>query len=322
MRPSTARISIRGKIIETPAIRVGEDLVVVQGKILRIASIYAEEFVSAASRDPVRMIEAIRSSMPGADIFTFSQHLPNIEPAYGYYFEWDNVAAIELSDYESWWNTQIRTNARKAVRKSLKNGVVVRRVPFNDEFVAGISAIYNETPLRQGRAFWHYGKALELVRDMNATFMDGSDFIGAYYNSELIGFLKVVYTDGRAEMMQILSKLAHSDKAPANALLAKAVELACQRRSSHLIYGRYIYGNKGIDSLTEFKRHNGFRRIDIPMYFVPLGVKGKLAMTLGLHREISGLLPRKIYLATLGIRNAIHSRRLGASGLERICREE
>jgi hypothetical protein len=308
--PSTAGISIRGKIVRVPAIRLGEDLVVVTGRLLKFASIAAEEFMCGASRDPARFVDAIRSSTLDADIFTFSQFPPDIEPRYPYFYELDNMAAIELVDYDYWWNRQIKTNARKSVRKSVKNGVVVRKASFDDEFVAGISEIYNETPIRQGRPFWHYGKSIEKVREENGTFIDRSDFIGAYFNSELIGFLKIVYTEGRAEMMQILSKLSHANRAPANALLAKAVELATEKQSSYLVYGRYTYGNKGIDSVSDFKRHNGFRKIDIPRYFVSLGIKGKIALMLKLHREISELIPQKVYLEMLRIRNTIYSKKV------------
>ena len=35
------------------------------------------------------------------------------------------------------------------------------RVPFTDDFVHGIMDIYDETPVRQGRSFWHYKKSFE-----------------------------------------------------------------------------------------------------------------------------------------------------------------
>ena len=142
--------------------------------------------------------------------------------------------------------------------------------------------------------------------------MDRSDFIGAYQDRELIGFMKVVYTDGRAEPMQILSKVAHADKAPTNALLAKSVELATERQALYLVYGKYVYGKKGIDSLTDFKRHNGFRRFDLPKYFVALSARGRIALKLKLHRQISELLPQGVYQGMLRIRNAMQTKKFGS----------
>ena len=98
--------------------------------------------------------------------------------------------------------------------------MVVREVPFDDAFVRGISAIYNESPIRQGKPFWHYGKDFEAVRRMNGTFMDRSIFIGAFFQDSLIGFVKLVSDEdrGQAGLMQIVSMIQHRDKAPTNAL--------------------------------------------------------------------------------------------------------
>src|SRR6202007_3187530 len=106
-----------------------------------------------------------------------------------------------------------------------KRGVNVKIAQFDDEFVRGIQGIYNESPVRQGRRFWHFGKNFETVKRENATYLDRSDFIGAYFNDELIGFIKIVYVDCIATLMQILAKEEHHDGRPMNALLAKAVEL-------------------------------------------------------------------------------------------------
>ena len=109
-----------------------------------------------------------------------------------------------------------------------KRGVLVKMVEFNDELARGIAEIYNETPIRQGRSFCHFGKDVETVKAENATYPERSQFIGAYCGNELIGFMKLVHIDEVASIMQFLSKNAHLDKKPMNALLAKAVEL-CEK---------------------------------------------------------------------------------------------
>ena len=42
-------------------------------------------------------------------------------------------------------------------------------------FSRGISNVYNETPIRQGRKFWHYGKSFDQVKAANATYLDRSE---------------------------------------------------------------------------------------------------------------------------------------------------
>ena len=73
----------------------------------------------------------------------------------------------------------------------------LREVPFDDVLVKGIWEIYNETPVRQGREFPHYGKDLETVHREEATFLDRSVFIGAFLQERLIGFVKLVADETR-----------------------------------------------------------------------------------------------------------------------------
>ena len=154
--------------------------------------------------------------------------------------------------------------------------MVVREIPFDDALVRGIHSVYNESPIRQGKRFWHYGKDLEAVRRMNGTFLDRSIFIGAYFQDNLIGFVKLVSDEdrGQAGLMQIVSMIQHRDKAPTNALLAQAVRSCTERGISYLWYANFTYGNKQRDSLADFKRHNGFQKVGLPRYYVPLTGRG------------------------------------------------
>jgi hypothetical protein len=43
--------------------------------------------------------------------------------------------------------------------------------------------------------------------------------------------------------------------------------------------------------LGEFKIRNGFQKIDLPRYYVPLTAKGRIAFALKLHRGVRGMLP-------------------------------
>ena len=120
---------------------------------------------------------------------------------------------------------------RRAVRKAAKAGVVVKVAEFDDAFVQGIVSINNETPIRQGRRFWHFQKSFDAVKRENSTYAERNAFLGAYYQDELIGFIRMTYADKVANIVQLLSMIKHYDKRPANALIAKAVEICEQKRN-------------------------------------------------------------------------------------------
>jgi hypothetical protein len=179
---------------------------------------------------------------------------------------------------------------RKNVRRAAKRGVTVDVATFDEALVRGIKEIYDETPIRQGRRFWHFGKSVETIRAENGSYLDRAEFIAAYCDGELIGFMKFVRAGSAAIVMQILCKAAHYDKRPMNALIAKAMDVCHAKGISHLVYSKFMYGNK-TDDMTEFKRRNGFVQLDYPRYFVPLTLKGRIAVALKLHRGLLGLLP-------------------------------
>jgi len=129
------------------------------------------------------------------------------------------------------------------------------------------------------------------VKRDHSGFVDRSEFICAYYGEELIGFLKLVYRRGVASILQLNSKVAHYDKRPSNALLAKAVELCESRGVSHLTYGRFNYGKKSDSSLRDFKIRHGFHEILVPRFYVPLTTWGELCVRAKLYRGIMGILP-------------------------------
>lgn len=283
-------VSIKGKWVRMPAIRIRDYTVVISGRFLEVAAI-KNEFHEREVTDPPSIISALRKAKPKADIFTFSQKIPDSEPRFGYYYELDNVAAIPISSFDDWWNNQVNNKQRQNMRRAHKRGVEVRLTPFDDDLVKGIVEIYNETPVRQGKPFWHYGKDFEAVKKDVATYGNRSDFIGAYHENELIGFIKIVYCGKSGNMMQILGKIKYRDKCAMDALIAKAVEVCAQKGMSFLTYGKFVYGKKGEDTLSDHKRHTSFRKIDVPQYFIPLTRKGSIAIRLGFHHYPYNLLP-------------------------------
>jgi hypothetical protein len=93
-----------------------------------------------------------------------------------------------------------------------------------------------------------------------------------------------------AEIINILSMVKHFDKRPTNALLAKSVEICEERGFTHMVYCNYVYRDPN-SSLTEFKRRNRFVNMQAPRYYIPLTLKGRLVMKLGLHHGLKMLIP-------------------------------
>ncbi len=295
-------IRIAGKTLYVPSTDICGRTVVVTGKWIRTAQIKDEDVVEGVTvEDPDLFIIKLKQSKLKADVFTFAQRPPEVTPKFDYHSEWDNWAAMPTTSFKDWWEN-LPQESRKNVRRAAKRGVVVKVTPFDYHLVEGVHRIYNRIPVRDGRPFWHFGKDVETVRRGLATYPDRSEFIGAYWGEELIGFVKMVYVDDLAMLFHLISMDEHYDKRPANALIAKAAEVCEQKGISHLIYTKFIYGNKRRSSLVEFKRRNGFQQVNFPRYHIPLTLRGKLFIWLRLYRGFSGLIPEPILQPLLSLR--------------------
>ena len=275
--------------------------VTIRGKFAKIARLTDEWYEDLD--DPAAFVRELKLAHPAPDVFTFWQRLPDVAPKYQYRFDLDPVAAIPLSDYPNWWNKQIDAKTRNMVRRAEKKGVVVRETKFDDEFVRGMVALFNETPVCQGKPFWHYGKDFETIKKEFGRFLFREEIFGAYLGDELIGFIFLAYAGKFAHLGQIISKIAHRDKAPNNALIAKAVERCVERGLPYLGYAKWVEG-----SLGEFKRSNGFQKFDLPRYYVPVTAKGRLFVGLRLYRGLN-LLPGPALRLVKDIRRNVMERR-------------
>jgi len=238
--------------------------------------------------DPEAVIKTLKESAGfKPDIFTFWQRLPDVEPNYPFHIEWEEIAALPITSYDHWWNHQIKSPIRSEIRKAKREGLIVKETAYDDNFVRGMTAIFNETPIRQGRKFWHHGKDFQTVQRQFSRFIHREDMIGAYYGSDLVGFVMMGDAGRYGDIGQIISTVKHRDKKTNSALIAKAVELCERKRLPYLVYSFW-----SDDSLGEFKRLRGFKKMRMPRYFVPLSLKGKLALKLGLHLGFKRLLPK------------------------------
>jgi hypothetical protein len=276
--------------------------IVVRGRFLKTAMLEDEWYDSI--ENPEAFIGQLREARVKADFFTFWQRLDQLGTRYDYHAEPEPAAVIPVTSYDNWLNRQIERSAKKAVRKAEKSGVVTRVVGLDNDLVKGIASIFNETPIRQGRPYRHYGKDVDTVRRELTKDSHRSDFIGAYCNGELIGFIQLGNTGISAIPFGMVSKIAHRDKAPQNALLAKAIEV-CERKSiPYLLYGKWVS-----DSLGDFKRHNGCEKFDLCRYYVPLSPRGVLALKLGVHRGWRAAIPEPLKSRLKALRKKWYSKK-------------
>jgi hypothetical protein len=280
----------------TKLIEVCSRAIRVEGRSVRIARPHGDRY--RFLDDPAQIIKELRNCGERVDLFTFAQRLPESEPKFSYLVEWDNLAVLPVSTFDNWWTKQIGFKARNKAKQAEKNGVVLREVPFSDSLVAGIHEIYNETPIRQKRRYGHYGKNFETVYREEATFLDSSIFIGAFFEEKLIGFVKLVpdETFTQAGLMNIVSMIKHRDKVPQNALIAYAVRACASRGIPYLVYSKFDYGHgkKENDGLRDFKERNGFGRVNTPRYYVPLTALGWVAFRVGLHHRMADRVPESV----------------------------
>jgi hypothetical protein len=236
----------------------------------------------------------------GIDIFTFIERkwchtIP--KPSSSWLKTEDNVALLQVTTYDRWLES-VGKKTRNMVRKAEKSGVKTEVVEPNEKLAEGLWKIYNETPIRQERAFPHYGKPLQTITN-DVLSAHNCTFIGALFQDGLAGFIQLIHGDKLTIISQILSLQKHSDKAVNNALVAKAVEVCATKKIGWLMYGRM--GNH--PSLDMFKQNNGFIKFSLTRYYVPITRKGRIATKLGLHREIKDVLPQPIKYSLIPVYN-------------------
>jgi hypothetical protein len=288
LRAITRETLVKGKPAKIQGLEIGGQTYAITRGPVTVVGLEDDWYEDVS--DPESVIKTLRASKGfKPDIFTFWQRLPDVEPRYSFHTEWVDLAVLPITSYDHWWNNQIKSRVRSLIRKSEKEGVEVRETAYDDDFVRGMTAIFNESPVRQGRRFWHYGKDFETVKRQFSRFLFREEMIGAYYRGELIGFIMLGNAGQYAITGQIISSIKHRDKATNNALIAKSVEICAKRKLSYLVY---LFWSE--DSLTEFKRRCGFEKTRVPRYFVPLTLKGRLGLKLGLHRGWQAALPSQI----------------------------
>ena len=309
MDHKSVEISVKGKWYRVPALDVLGKSIVRKGSLLKIAYVKDEQWLETPVEDPALCIKALKEEHSRdlhADIFTFCQKLPATQPQYPYPLEWESVAAIRITTFDEWWNL-LSQETRKNVRRAQKRGITVQVKKLDSDLLQSLVELNNDSPVRQGKVYTHYGKTFSQVVKDQEDFLEHSDYICAYHDTELVGVVKLVYRGNIASILTFLPKASHSDKRPANALMAKVVELCAQKKLLYVTFGLFNYQNKRETSLREFKTRNGFTEIAIPRYYVPLTMKGALAVRLKLYHGLIGILPHRAITLLISIRAKVYS---------------
>jgi hypothetical protein len=303
-----AETTIEGKWVKVPAFNYRGKSIIAKGTWLRQAQLLDEEWLNTELEEPELCAKLLQSQRRGglrADILTFGQKLPFTTPKYDYYAEWDSVAAVKTSSVREWWEGLPR-RSRQNVRNSQKRGVKVFVRQLDSKLIYGIMDINNASTVRQGTWNRHYGKTFEEVKKDHSLFLDRCDYICAYAGEELIGFIWLIYRGEIASILQMLTKASHQHMRPANALIAKIVELCELKGLMYLTYGKFNYGNKKQNSLRKFKERNGFSEVLVPRFYIPLTPWGTFCMKAKLHRGLIGILPHEAIMAGVRIRSVYY----------------
>jgi hypothetical protein len=243
-------------------------------------------------------IEKLRNR--GVDVFTFIERrwcCKALSPSPLWVKASDNIALLQVKSFDDWWRN-IGKKTRNMIRKAEKNGITTAEVEPSEKLAEGMWKIYNETPIRQERAFPHYRISMQTVTRSVLSAQDCT-FIEAFFQDELAGFIQLVHGDKIAIVSQILSLQKHSGKAVNNALIAKAIEVCATKQFGWLMYGRM--GNH--PSLDNFKQSNGFTKFSLTRYYVTITKKGRIATKMGLHREIKDVLPQPMKYPLIPVYN-------------------
>jgi hypothetical protein len=296
-------LRFKGEPVQCEAVRVENQTFLLSGKLLKTASLSRDkdEWQQDVG-NPDGVIQALKSCEARVDLFKFWQRIPESEAKHQYYKEWREIAAIPVTTFKHWWEKQVSPSVRNKIRKAQKLGVTVREVEFDDEFLQGVMEIYSQSPVRRGKAFWHYGRSAESVKEGLCADLDQAILIGAYHGDNLLGFIKLLLADRYAMIVLILDKMAERNKAPMNTMIAKAVEICADRQIPYITYTVWRRGDQG-----QFQKSNGFEKIRVPEYFVPLTLLGRLALAVGLHKGPKGALPEQAIVGLLELRRRWYS---------------
>lgn len=282
---------------------IGNRQLSVAGRVFRTGKLRHEwcDFLD----DPQSAVEEAKTAA-ACDLFTFVQEIGAPPLRWPDRIETAALAVLRVPSFKQWWDG-IGFKTRNKIRKAEKCGVEIRIDVLDDAFARGVEAMYAESPVRQGRKFYHYGKSAAAIKEELSSFADRTILVGAYHQSELIGFMKLYRGVGVLRTVHILAKLSHREKCAMDALIAKGAQLCDEAGVRYLQYGSWTDGGIGT-----FREKHGFERLEVPRYYSALTGRGRLMLALNLHRPFRDRLPKGCVDAIIGLRAKWNSVRFGS----------
>src|SRR5690348_8404492 len=91
---------IKGKNFQVPAAEIEGRMVIVTGHRFKTASVRDENVTEGELvRDPQVFVNSLRRSGLQADILTFFQRPPDVQPKFSYPVEWENYAVVPITTF-------------------------------------------------------------------------------------------------------------------------------------------------------------------------------------------------------------------------------
>src|ERR1700761_1810977 len=111
-------ISVLGKWVEAPALRVNDQTIIVRGKWIKMAALHNEDWIEDELLDPTGCAAMLKknSAQIRADILCFSQKVPETVPRYRFAMETRSIAVAEVARFKAWWE-KLPQETRKNVRR-------------------------------------------------------------------------------------------------------------------------------------------------------------------------------------------------------------
>lgn len=208
-----------------------------------------------------------------------------------------NMIRIEHMTFEEIFRSKFSKLARYNIRRAEREGIDILELKNENDIYHWIDDIYqcNLSALqRQGRQ-WAYPEsykeiyAFELVRD-KIRLAEWFKIYGAIYHGKLIAYTIAVWYKNVMQIGKLMSHTKFLDKRPNDALLAHAIEDACENGVKLFEYGLYRTGiNTGNQSLYPgvemFFTKFGFEKIPIFIYRLGLDYSGRLLQHVFSYRE-------------------------------------
>ncbi len=243
-----------------------------------------------------------RLANQNTDLFTFVQRTflqGSAEKENGLFRASDPIGLLTIDNYDRWFKSTTQS-VRRMTRKGVRVGLETRIAHIDDAFARSALKIYNETPIRQGRRYSGYGMTLAEAKKKFSEDKK-SEVFGTYFHDELVGLMAISFGDRVAAFTTFISLISHRLKYPNDLMIATAVKRCEEKGYRYLTYGNMGF-NPGLDF---FKKAHGFKIFNAPRYYIPLTLRGKLAIKLRVYRSFQHSIPISIVRPLLPLYNVV-----------------